>query len=140
MHRVDVFDPPMCCSTGVCGPVVDPSLPRFAGDLAWLERNGIQIARYNLAQEPMAFATNEIILEILEGRGPDALPVVLVDGAMKSQGRYPSREELATWAEVALEEALEAPSAPKLSPKALPSLSLPTAACCDPDDEKGCCG
>jgi hypothetical protein len=24
MPKVQVFDPPMCCSTGVCGPEVDP--------------------------------------------------------------------------------------------------------------------
>ena len=30
MTHLQVFDPPMCCSTGVCGPQVDPELPRFA--------------------------------------------------------------------------------------------------------------
>jgi hypothetical protein len=32
-----VFDPAMCCSTGVCGPSVDPELARFAADLDWLK-------------------------------------------------------------------------------------------------------
>lgn len=130
MPRIDVFDPPMCCSSGVCGPVVDPVLPRFAGDLAWLERNGLAIARYNLAQEPAAFTTNAAVLEILKGSGAEALPVVLLDGAVMSRGRYPSREELASWAGVAYE-------APKAAPA---SLSLPTAARCDPEEGSGCCG
>lgn len=30
-----VYDKPMCCATGVCGPQVDPVLPRFAADLDW---------------------------------------------------------------------------------------------------------
>jgi hypothetical protein len=30
--RLDVFDPAMCCSTGVCGPEVDPQLVQFAAD------------------------------------------------------------------------------------------------------------
>ncbi len=98
MTRIDVFDPPMCCPTGVCGPVVDPVLPRFAGDLAWLAEQGLAVARHNLAQEPLAFTTNATVLEILKESGPDALPLVLVDGAAVSRGRYPSRDELASWA------------------------------------------
>jgi hypothetical protein len=33
MTTVTVYDPPMCCSTGVCGLQVDPKLAQFAGDL-----------------------------------------------------------------------------------------------------------
>lgn len=130
MPRIEVFDPPMCCSTGVCGPVVNPVLPRFAGDLAWLGQNGVEVSRYNLAQEPLAFTTNASVLEVLKGSGSDALPVVLVDGALASQGRYPSREELAAWTGLAYAAAEAVPA----------SLSLPKAACCDPDEGSGCCG
>lgn len=52
MTRIEVFDPPNCCPTGVCGPEVDPALPRVAGDLAWLGRCGTDVARFNLAQQP----------------------------------------------------------------------------------------
>ncbi len=127
MPRIEVFDPAMCCSTGVCGPVVDPLLPRFAGDLAWLAARGVEVARHNLAQEPQAFASNASVLGILQASGPDALPVVVVDGAVASQGRTPSREELAAWAGLAY----EAPAA------SAPSLSLPLAACCGPDEGPG---
>ena len=48
MIKVQVFDPAMCCSTGVCGPSVDPVLPRFAADLEWLKSKGVQVERYNL--------------------------------------------------------------------------------------------
>jgi arsenite methyltransferase len=130
MPRIDVFDPPMCCSTGVCGPVVDPVLPRFAGDLAWLEQNGLAVARHNLAQEPLAFTTNAVVLEILKGSGSNALPVVFVDGAVMSSGRYPSRDEMASWAGLAQRERKVASA----------SRTLPTAACCDPEKESGCCG
>ncbi len=133
MPRLDVFDPPMCCSTGVCGPVVDPTLPRFAGDLAWLCQKGVEVARYNLAQEPLAFTLNPVVLGVLKGPGPDALPVVLVGGELASQGRYPSREELARWTGVAYEAAEPAAAS-------LPSLSLPSAPCCDPDEGSGCRG
>ena len=56
MNNVEVFDPPMCCSTGVCGPNVDPALARFSADLHWLTNEGVHVERYNLSQQPQVFA------------------------------------------------------------------------------------
>jgi arsenite methyltransferase len=95
---VEVFDPSMCCSTGVCGPSVDPLLPRFAADLDWLKNNGIQVSRHNLAQEPAAFAAAPAVQAALAARGTDCLPLILVDGRIVSQGAYPTRAELGHWA------------------------------------------
>ena len=100
MTRVQVFDPAMCCSTGVCGPSVDPQLVRFAADLDWLKSQGVSVARFNLAQEPRAFAENAAVKDALEVTGEAALPLVEVDGEVKSRGVYPSRDELALWAGV----------------------------------------
>ncbi len=94
MPKVEVFDPPMCCSTGVCGPAVDPSLVRFAADLDWLKGQGIEVNRFNLAQDPAAFVGNRVVADALRGRD-DALPLLLVDGAIASQGTYPDRDTLA---------------------------------------------
>ncbi len=93
MTKLAVYDPPMCCSTGVCGPVVDPTLPRVAADLDWLKRQGIQVERYNLAQQPQAFASNPTVTAALREHGNDCLPLVLVDGEVASRGTYPTRTE-----------------------------------------------
>jgi len=98
MATVKVFDPPMCCSTGVCGPSVDPALAAFAADLGWLAEQGVAVERHNLSQEPKAFADEELVRELLAERDDEALPAVLVDGVLRSSGRYPSRAELAAWA------------------------------------------
>ena len=98
MATVEVFDPPMCCSTGVCGPSVDPALAAFAADLGWLSEQGVVVERHNLSQEPKAFADEDLVRELLAERGDEALPAVVVDGALRSSGRYPSRAELAAWA------------------------------------------
>ena len=100
MTIVHVFDPAMCCSTGVCGPSVDPQLVRFAADLDWLKSQGVSVERFNLAQEPRAFAENAAVKDALELTGEAALPLVEVDGEVKSRGVYPSRDELAAWAAV----------------------------------------
>ena len=95
MKNLAVFDPPMCCSTGVCGPSVDPSLVRFAADLHWLVNQGIAVERYNLAQQPQAFAASEVVKAALGQHGNKCLPLILLDGSIISQGRYPARTELA---------------------------------------------
>lgn len=95
MKTVQVFDKPMCCSTGICGPDVDPVLPRFAADLDWLKSIGHHVDRFNLAQQPQAFIDNKQIHQLFSTAGTDCLPVVLVDGEIVSQKVYPSREELA---------------------------------------------
>lgn len=94
MSKLQVFDPAMCCSTGVCGPEVDPSLARFAADLEWLKANGVEVTRFNLAQEPAAFVDHKAVWEAMRVRD-DALPLILLDGKVVAQGAYPAREALA---------------------------------------------
>lgn len=97
MSTVLVFDPAMCCSTGVCGPSVDPELARFAADLEWLASQGVTVARFNLAQQPSVFAADASVKHALEALGESALPLVKIDQTVKSTGVYPSREALAAW-------------------------------------------
>ena len=104
MKSIAVYDPPMCCSSGVCGPDVDPLLPRFAGMLNQLESFGVTVRRYNnLAQEPVAFARNSDVRALLEKEGTEALPVVLVDGAVEMKGCYPETAERSAWVKRARE-------------------------------------
>jgi AhpD family alkylhydroperoxidase len=92
---VEVFDPPMCCPTGVCGPAVDPALARFAADLHWLANQGVRVERFNLSQQPQAFAANSTVKAALAAQGNECLPLILVNGRVASRGRYPVRDELA---------------------------------------------
>ena len=102
--QVQVFDRAMCCSTGVCGPNVDPTLPRFAADLNSLKSQGVAITRCNLAQQPGEFAKNELVKQTLADQGNDCLPLILVDGRITSIGKYPSRSELAQMAGLSVAE------------------------------------
>jgi len=92
--RLEVFDPALCCPTGVCGPSVDPALARFAGDLARLRREGVTIERHNLSHDPGAFAGNDLVRGEIERRGVACLPVVVANGRLLGVGRYPDRAEL----------------------------------------------
>jgi hypothetical protein len=97
---IQIFDPALCCSTGVCSADVDQALVSFSADAAWAKLNGAQIERFNLAQQPMAFAENRVVKGFLERSGQEALPLVLVNGEVALAGRYPNRTELARWAGV----------------------------------------
>jgi alkylhydroperoxidase/carboxymuconolactone decarboxylase family protein YurZ len=94
---VEVFDPAMCCSTGVCGPDVDDSLADFANDVKWLKSQGVNVQRFNLGQEPEAFKMNPQVLSRLQKGGSEVLPIIFVNGEIVSEGGYPDRESLIRW-------------------------------------------
>ena len=98
MTTIQVFDPALCCSTGVCGVEVDQELVGFSADVEWAKQNGAQIERFNLAQQPIAFVENSVAKAFLERSGAEALPLILVDGEVALAGRYPNRAELTRWA------------------------------------------
>lgn len=121
MKNLEVYDPAMCCSTGVCGVSVDPVLAQFAADLKWVEAQNIAVQRYNLGQEPQAFAANPAIVREMEA-GMDRLPILVLDGRIIATGMYPSRQQLAQ----------------KLGiPDAESSTAPPKKSCCSP--KSGCC-
>lgn len=94
--RLEVFDPALCCPSGVCGPTVDPELARFSADVDWLSQQGVGVDRFNLAQQPQAFLANPKVAAMLREAGEVALPVVICDGEIIATGRYPTREALAS--------------------------------------------
>lgn len=98
MKSIQIFDPALCCSSGVCGTEVDQALVTVAADLDWAKKQGAAIERFNLSQQPMVFAENALVKGFLERSGQDALPLVLVNGEVALAGRYPSRAELTRWA------------------------------------------
>jgi arsenite methyltransferase len=97
MKTIQIYDKPMCCSTGVCGTDIDPVLPRFAADLDWLKSQGYRVERYNLAQQPTAFIENPVIHNLLSTQGTDFLPAILVDGRLVGQSGYPTRDAFMGW-------------------------------------------
>jgi len=129
IKKLEVFDPPMCCSTGVCGPNPDPVLPRFAADFHWLASQGLVVERYNLARERQAFAANETVKAALVKYGNDCLPLILLNGAIVSRGSYPTRKELARF--VGLQDQ-EAPSLYTAAVAELVAIGASIASNCEP--------
>ena len=96
--QIRVFEPALCCNTGVCGPELDQDLVRFTADLDYLKAEGVDIARHNLANDPTAFASNPVVVNFLQMVGSAGLPLVLVNDVTVAIGRYPSRSEFLRFA------------------------------------------
>lgn len=129
MTTLNVFEGPLCCNTGVCGTDPDQALVDFTADARWLAEQGVDVTRANLAQDPVAFATDESARAFLKVAGVEGLPLVRMDGVTVLTGRYPTRSELAHFA------GLAAPQ-PEPAQTAIQEATSPQAA----TEESGCCG
>ena len=123
MHTIEVFDPALCCPTGICGPSVDPELLRMSAVLDALAKAGFCVVRHSLAQQPQAFADNEEVRELLRQEGADILPLTFVDGELIAKGAYPTTELLGTTLGVIFVSGDEEGS----------------HGCCGGDSDGGCC-
>lgn len=93
MKKMEIFEPALCCPTGLCGVGIDPELLRISGVLSALEKNGIKVDRSNLSSAPQAFVDSPVAKEFITTNGVDGLPMAVVDGEVVITGRYPTNEE-----------------------------------------------
>jgi len=131
MKTLTIYDPAMCCSSGICGADIDQKLVDFAADLDWLKSEGIEVRRINLSQEPALFAENEQVKSVLETSGVEGLPVILAGDEMQSSGQYPDRVKLAQMVGVTVAQ----PGG---------QVSAPASGCCGQNNDSensssGCC-
>jgi len=96
MKKMAIYEPAMCCSTGVCGVGVDEDLLRISTVLSTLEKNDVMVERYNLSSSPQAFITNPVVNGHIRAKGLDVFPITVVDDEIVLSGRYPSNEEFIT--------------------------------------------
>lgn len=124
MKEVKIFEPAMCCATGLCGVSVDPELLRISTVLNTLKERGIVVGRFNLSNAPQEFVDNKVVNDFINQYGVDNLPVTLVDREIKVIGHYPSNAEFTEWFGLAADV-----------------LSTEKESCCcnSETDESGCC-
>lgn len=103
MSKMEIFDPAMCCSTGVCGPSVDPELIRVASVVENLKKAGIEVKRHNLSSVPQDFVNNATVNQKLNSKGAAILPITVVDGKIVKEAGYPTNEEFANWLGVSMD-------------------------------------
>jgi len=92
--KIAIYDPAMCCSSGLCGPALDPVLVKMNDAVMALKKQNVEVARYNLAQQPKSFMDNKQVAELLHKNGKKILPIIIVNGEVFGTGEYPSYEDL----------------------------------------------
>lgn len=128
LPEVRVYEPALCCNTGVCGEDVDQRLVEFTADLNHLSAQGANIARHNLANDPLAFAAQDSVRSFLEVAGSEGLPLTTVDGVTVLTGTYPTREQLLRYAGIV--------QAAVVVPAGATELHVAESTCCG---SSGCC-
>lgn len=92
--KIEIYDPAMCCSSGLCGPSIDPVLVKVNDTILALKKQGVEVERFNLAQQPKAFMENAEVKSLLTKNGKKILPVTIINGKVFKTGEYPTYEEL----------------------------------------------
>lgn len=130
MKKMCIYEPALCCETGVCGVNVDPELLRISTVLNRLKNEGISVERYNLSNAPMEFVKSNIVNQYVNEKGVERLPVVTVDGEIVIAGRYPANDEILALLDLPAEMLL-----PKDAVSCCGEAGEAKSCCCD----GGCC-
>lgn len=109
MKTMSLYEPAMCCETGICGVSVDPDLLRISTVFHNLQRNGITAARFNLSSAPQAFIANTTINQLINSEGVEALPATVIDGKVVKTKAYPTNDEITRWLDLPAGCLCEAP-------------------------------
>ena len=91
---VEIFEPPMCCPTGLCGPVQDQTLLDLLETVRYMESAGVKVARYQPNTNPTAFTNRAEVMAAVRERSTAALPITVVNGRVVKSGSYASLEEI----------------------------------------------
>ena len=92
--EVEIFDPPMCCPTGLCGPTLDQTLLDVSEMIGALKAVNVTVERYQMTSHLNAFMNNRDVMRLVQERQMDALPITLVRGNVIKVGAYPTRTEI----------------------------------------------
>ena len=91
---LELYDPPMCCSSGLCGPVLDPVLVAMNDAVLALTKQGVAVTRFNPVQQLKEVMANQEVAKAIRQNGKKVLPMVFANGLLLKSGAYPSYEEL----------------------------------------------
>ena len=92
--KIEIYDPALCCSSGLCGPTPDPVLIKMNDAVLALKKQGVEVERFNLAQQPKAFMANKAVADLIHKNGKGVLPITVIDGEVYRTGEYPAYYDL----------------------------------------------
>ena len=91
---VEIFDPPMCCPTGLCGPALDQTMLDVNEMILSLQTDGLRVERYQINSHPNAFLGNAEVMKLVREKEMEALPITVVRGIIVKVGAYPALDDM----------------------------------------------
>ena len=91
---IEIFDPPMCCPTGLCGPTIDQELLDISEMFHHLQDQGYRIERYQMTTHPGKFTGNPAVMQLIREKQMAALPITIIRGNVVADGYYLKRNEI----------------------------------------------
>ncbi len=94
--KLAIFEGAMCCDSGVCGAEPDVILVEFSDTLKKLKSDypELVIQRANMSHSLDVFRQNMDVLMMVKNKGIGIMPLIMIDGVVFSQQRYPKYDEL----------------------------------------------
>ena len=91
---IELYDPPMCCPTGLCGPELDQTLLDVSEMILALQEEGIPVERYQMTSHPHKFMNNNEVMRLVREKQMAALPITAVHDKVIKAGAYPTLDEI----------------------------------------------
>lgn len=99
-----IYDPTLCCPTGLCGVDIDPELMRIAVVLETLKKKGIPVERFNLRDHPQVYVSTKVVNDCLMAEGAEVFPIIILDGEIILKKAYPTNKQISEWLNIPEEE------------------------------------
>lgn len=99
-NEVKIYDPALCCPTGLCGVNIDPELMRIAVVIESLKKKGILIERFNLRDNPQVYVDTKVVNDFIQKESIDNFPITTLNGVIVLTKSYPSNKQISEWIEV----------------------------------------
>ena len=96
MKTLKIYDPAMCCPTGVCGTSVDTKLLQLSNFINSLDKKMFEVKRYGLTTNPQEYVTNGEVSQLLNKEGVEVLPLIFLDDELLFKGYYPDVPQLSS--------------------------------------------
>lgn len=104
VKKITIYEPAMCCPTGLCGVGIDPELLRISTLQNTLKKTGVEMERFNLSNAPQEFINNKAVNKFINENGVEKLPLTVIDDEIVVAGRYPTDDEVAKLLNITIEQ------------------------------------
>ncbi len=92
--KMVLYEPNLCCPTGVCGPNPDLALIALQDAIDKAKEHGIETERLQITSYPRRFTQNAEVMKLMQQQQLKALPITEIDGEIIKVGKYPTLEEI----------------------------------------------